>query len=1181
MSTINWEYDIWHLINRIFKDKDFKNIIYHQISSYNYFVEKLLPQIVKQYNPIVLNYNINDEPENDIYTHTVIINFGDTYLTNAIIHENNGSTKLMYPNEARLRNFTYASSLLVDLIITTIERNGKELKKNTCVINKVSLGKIPIMLQSNSCVLKTFERSLKNMDECENDLGGYFIINGSEKVIVSQERTAENRVYIFKSNRHTKYKAIAEIKSVSLKAFNIIRGVQVKLTSRNDRGGGTIKIAIPHIKQDIPIFIIFRALGIESDKDILEYILIDLNTDEAPIIMSIMKDSLEEASGIQTRQLAIEYIAKYINNTYMIKDKFNKDKKVKYVKDILLKEYLPHLGESFIKKSYFTGYMIRKLILVYLGKINYDDRDSYINKRIDTPGILLGNLFKMLFSKLVKDMKNAVHKEFNNGSWKATKDFSKCVTKSNIYKIIKSSIITTGMKFALATGNWGAQKLSNKQGIAQVLSRLSYNSTLSHLRRVNTPIEKTGKLIAPRKLHPTQWGVMCPAETPEGGSIGVVKNLALSCLITNYSNEFPVKKFLKQLGLQMLEELRPSDIKNKTKVFINGDWYGIINNPKKISQTLLEYRREGLLDYTISISWDIINDTININSEAGRCIRPLLIIENNKYLLQKKHLDLLKNNSIDWKDLISSMLLSSKIPDSKAIMEFLDVEEVNTKMIAINHHKLQENESENRVIRILYTHAEIHSSLILGILASTIPFCHHNQSPRNTYQSAMGKQAMGIYAMNYLKRLDTLAHVLYYPQKPIVNSKLAQLLPSNNMPCGINVVIAIASHSGYNQEDSIIVNRSAVERGLFMSTFYRTYKDDEKRSHASGEDERFCKPDSKNTKGLKYGNYNKVEEDGFVKNNTRVVGNDVIIGKIIPLRDSENKSDKARDNSTLLRSNETGYIDNVYVSRNSDGYRFCKVRVRSERIPNIGDKLSSRHGQKGTIGMVYKHEDMPFTKDGIVPDLIINPHAIPSRMTVGQLIECITGKISTNLGVYGDATPFNNVKVSQIANILQNQCNFAKYGNEVLYNGRTGEQLQAHVFIGPTFYQRLKHMVKDKIHSRSNGPTVILTRQPSEGRARDGGLRFGEMERDCMIAHGTSSFLKETLLERSDNYRVFTCKKCGGIASVNPEKNIYYCKACNNYCDFSEVRIPYACKLFLQELETMSISPKFITDKLR
>jgi len=377
------------------------------------------------------------------------------------------------------------------------------------------------------------------------------------------------------------------------------------------------------------------------------------------------------------------------------------------------------------------------------------------------------------------------------------------------------------------------------------------------------------------------------------------------------------------------------------------------------------------------------------------------------------------------------------------------------------------------------------------------------------------------------------------------------------------------------------VNKSAIERGLFMSTFYRTYKDDEKRSHASGEDERFCKPDSQKTKGLKYGNYDKLEVDGFVKKNTRVLGNDVIIGKIIPLRDSEQTNNKSRDNSTLLRSNENGYIDEVYVSRNSDGYRFCKVRVRSERVPDIGDKLSSRHGQKGTIGMVYNSEDMPFTKDGIVPDIIINPHAIPSRMTVGQLIECITGKTCTNLGAYGDATPFNNVETKDICQILEGKCNFSKYGNEILYNGRTGEQLKTHVFIGPTFYQRLKHMVKDKIHSRSNGPTVILTRQPSEGRARDGGLRFGEMERDCMIAHGTSSFLKETLLERSDNYRVFTCKKCGGIASVNPQKNIYYCKACNNYCDFSEIRIPYACKLFLQELETMSISPKFITDKFR
>ena len=611
-----------------------------------------------------------------------------------------------------------------------------------------------------------------------------------------------------------------------------------------------------------------------------------------------------------------------------------------------------------------------------------------------------------------------------------------------------------------------------------------------------------------------------------------------------------------------------------SKIFINGDWYGIIKNPEKIVNDLRNKRRQGILNIFVSISWNRMENIIYIHTDEGRMVRPLYMVENNKLRLTKKIIQLLENQKINFQDL----LIGNEHFKFKNIIEMLDVEEVNNCLISLNNKKLENCNS--KLIHYQYTHCEIEPSLMLGILASAIPFCDHNQSPRNTYQSAMGKQAMGLYTTNFKERLDTLAHVLYYPQQPIVNNKLMKMLPSNNMPAGINVVVAIASHTGYNQEDSVIMNQSAIDRGLFMSTFYRTYKDDEKRSHSSGEDERFMKPIRENTIGMKYGNYTKLNDNGFIEKDVKVEGNDVIIGKIIPIKDNYNMETKLkfRDNSTLLRANESGYIDQVYTSRNSDGYRFCKVKVRSQRIPKVGDKFSSRHGQKGTIGMTYRQEDMPFSKNGITPDIIMNPHAVPSRMTIGQLIECLLGKATTNLGQYGDGTPFNKLDIKDIGNILEDHCGFYKYGNEVLYDPKTGKQLNTAIFIGPTYYQRLKHMVEDKIHSRSHGPNVIMTRQPSEGRSRDGGLRFGEMEKDCMVAHGTSSFVKETLLERSDNFRVFSCKTCGGVASVNRKKKIYFCKNCNNSCDFSELRIPYACKLLLQELESMNISPKFLTN---
>ena len=477
-----------------------------------------------------------------------------------------------------------------------------------------------------------------------------------------------------------------------------------------------------------------------------------------------------------------------------------------------------------------------------------------------------------------------------------------------------------------------------------------------------------------------------------------------------------------------------------------------------------------------------------------------------------------------------------------------------------------------------YTHVEIHPFLILGAIASTIPFPDHNQSPRNTYQSAMGKQAIGICATNYKERLDTISHLLYYPQKPLVTTKSMPYLNTLEMPSGINAIIAIMTYTGYNQEDSVLMNEGAIKRGLFLSAHLKTYKEEEKKNQNLGDEEKFCIPNEKNTVNYKLANYSKLAPSGIIKENVYVQGNDVIIGKIIPHKKNKDKEHIFKDNSIILKGNESGSVFKVYAGINGDGYNFCKVQIKNERYPQIGDKFSSRHGQKGTVGMVYKQEDMPFTKDGITPDIIVNPHAIPSRMTIGQLIECILGKTCTCLGSEGDSTPFTDLDPKKVSDILSNECGFEPYGNEVLYNGLTGEQLLVDIFIGPTYYQRLKHMVIDKYHSRSTGPVVLLTRQPAEGRTRDGGLRFGEMERDCIISHGCSSFLKERLLDVSDNYKVYICDKCHMIGSVNPEKNIYKCDHCPNTTIFKEVRIPFACKLLMQELISMSIVPRLICD---
>ena len=1179
-DNIDLNRDAWTLIDSYFKQNGLKVVIKHQLESYEEFITNDILDIVKANNPVVVNNEYNAELGK--YVYEINIEFGKYYLSNPVIHENNGSTKLMYPSEARKRNFTYSSPLYIDITIKTIQRKGNNLEieeESIKTFKKINIGKIPIMLQSKYCLLKdSSKEDLPNMNECKNDIGGYFIINGSEKALVSQEKVRENTVLVFKNNKsNTRFSHIADIKSIKDNTFGVAKNVSVRLTNKEGLYGKTIKVVIPHFRQEIPLFILFRSLGIESDKDIIKYVVnkIDKSTQD---ITQLLQPSLEEASTIQTQQLALEYMIKYVYmSSYHSRDS-DKSKKLQYLNTILQTDLLPHVGENIQNKAYFLGYMTNRLLQCYLNKMDYDDRDSYINKRVDTPGILLSNLFRQYYGKLIKDMRNCIMKEFNSGNWKTSNRYFDIINSNNIYKIIKASTIETGLKYALATGNWGIKSMTNKVGVAQVLNRLNYNSTLSHLRRINTPIEKTGKLVPPRKLNITQWGNICPCETPEGHSVGLVKNMSIMAYITKSRSSEPIRYYLLNNGILTLDNISNiENLVNYGKVFVNGDWFGIHDEMDVLHSQLKKMRRKGIIDIFTSIAWHIQLNELHVNTDAGRITRPLLIVENNKLKITRKDIDDIKNKKIKWNDL----LIDSN--DREAVIEYIDSAETNVSMIAMSNSDYQIystsnlKTNNNSTIKYRYTHCEIHPATILGVLASSIPFSDHNQSPRNTYQSAMGKQAMGVYVTNFRDRIDTLGHILHNPMKPLVGTKINQHLLGNDIPNGENVIVAIQTYSGYNQEDSIIMNQSSIDRGLFRSTFYRTYKDDEKRNQSTGEEEKFCKPEANKTIGLKFGNYNNLDENGFPIVNTYLDNGDAVIGKVIPYK-SDDSLKECKDNSVLLRSNETGSVDKLYSHRNGDGYKFCKVTMRSERIPGIGDKFSSRHGQKGTIGMVYPDADMPYTKDGIKPDIIINPHAIPSRMTIGQLLEALLGKACCKAGGLGDGTPWNNFDIDKISSILEKNFNMEKYGNEILYNGQNGKQLETKIFIAPTYYQRLKHMVDDKIHSRATGPLVSLTHQPAEGRSRDGGLRFGEMERDCIISHGAASFLKERLMDVSDNYRVFICKECGMIASVNPQRKIYCCKNCNNYTQFSEIRCPYAYKLLTQELESMNISSRLLTD---
>lgn len=1105
--------DLWYLMKAFIEEE---GLVQHQIKSYNYFVKEGLQAL------------INSIGTQEIKTKhgTLLLKLGNVEIGRPRIVEIDGTVnENVTPMECRLRKMTYAAPLYVKM---NLYLDGRLISSE-----RVEVGIIPIMVKSDICPLSRMtDEELMAIGEDPMDPGGYFIINGSERVIVAIEDLAPNKILVTEKEVSGKMQYSAVVLS---SAFG--RQARVEVVYKQN---SPIRVFFSRIYKGIPAIILLRALGMVNDKDIVNYV--------SPLkeVQDLLEPSFKEAEGIET----VEDAMKYVGNK--IAFGFAEEYRIQRAEQLIDNILLPHIGTdkaSRYSKAIFLCEMIGKALETSIGIRKPGDKDHYANKRIKLATPLLMELYRMAFLKLLRDVRYQLEK------------LMAIRYPTNISTFVRPGIVTDFVKHAFATGNWPGGRV----GVTQLLNRTNYLATLSHLRRVQSPLSRSQPHFEARDLHGTHWGRICPAETPEGSNCGLVKNLALSAEISFQMNRKEVLDKLYALGVIPLSDFTATRRKAMAKVFIDGLLIGYHPNGQELVSELRRLRREGEINNNMNVAFYNYKrvQEVWINTDEGRLRRPLIVVERGIPKLTQNHIEAIKNRMIRFRDLVTM-----------GIIEFLDAEEEENAYVALTPDSVTPE----------HTHLEICPYAMLGVVASIIPYAEHNQSPRNVYEGAMGKQALGIFACNYELRTDSRMHVLIYPQKPIVITKSIELLGLNSRPIGQNMVVAIACGQGYNMEDAVVLNKSSIERGLGLSISYRTYEV-EARQYLGGQKDKFGIPDPsvRGYKGEQY--YRVLDADGLAHVEADVSGNMVIVGVISPPRFMEEymrtpaREMVWRDTSEMVRQSESGVVDQVFITKTEEGNKLVKARVRTTCFVEIGDKFSSRHGQKGVVGMIFPQEDMPYTESGIVPDLIINPHAFPSRMTIGQLIESIAGKVGALKAEFIDGTPFMGKSIEELKRELE-ELGFKSSGTEIMYDGVTGKRFEAEIFIGVVYYQRLHHLVRDKIHARSRGQVQMLTRQPTEGRARGGGLKFGEMERDCLVAYGAAYLLLDRLLEQSDKYTAYFCERCGLPAYYDLKQEKFVCRVCGKDAVIRPVVMSYAFYLLLNELLSMGIYPRVKLEEL-
>lgn len=1188
-----------------------RSLVNHQLASYDDCIphgdsrDSRMERIVRN---IRIGTDETDELEDDdkggiikldVLDQEIIVRLRNITLGSPTIREANGAEQDATPLQCRLRKLTYSSPVFMDF---TIYRNGQAQQPE----KGVQVGQLPIMVRSRRCNLHAahaagdrilnpdqrpedaalYRSLLQRKGEDPLDPGGYFIINGTERVLISTEDLAPNRVTIEKNKRYSKETEVAKI-------FSQKDGFRAPLNVEKRRDGMLMVKLASTGGTAVPVVLLMRALGMEVDQEIFQAA---ASTTDERLAGDMFKYIVANLNDVKDND---EYVVETTDEALLwLEKKFAAGQQKEYreqkVAQILDRNLLPHLGDTSAdrkKKAVFLGRICRQVLEMAITNKEPNDKDHYANKRVRLAGDLIEDLFRVSLQQLARDLKYQLERHHNRKR------------ELKITACLRPDVLTSKIMHALATGNW----VGGRSGVSQLLDRTSYISALSHMRRVTSPLVRSQPHFEARDLHPTQWGRLCPNETPEGQNCGLVKNAAQMIDVSEEVQETDVKDLLRDL-----EVYQPEDWVEGARVHVNGDIFGLHEDPATLVRQFKSARRRGRVRHEVTIRHDSENGDIFINTDRGRILRPLLVIEDGTLRLNEETLtglaagelsfaELVRTGVIEWVDADEEEDLfiaprPFRLPERSprynrpltySTVDWLNIGAIGASTAQLRAHIRQPNgSSETEVFEVplgfdeRHTHVEIDPQLILGVCASLVVYPEHNSTPRVTGGTAMVKQSLGLAAANYRLRPDTRAHVLHYAQRPIVGTRSMKTTNFNRRPGGQNLIVGILSHHGYNMQDAVIMNRASIDRSLGRSTFYRTYNA-ERRRYPGGQVEEIEVPGTglDEVKGLKAPDeYAHLEEDGLPTPEVRLEGGQVLVGKTSPPRFLEESGSGAflqaqerRESSMLVRHGEIGHVDNVYVTESLDSGRLVRVIMRSNRVPELGDKFASRHGQKGVIGSIVEPEDMPFTRDGVIPDLIINPHAIPSRMTVAHVMEMIGGKVGAMEGRFIDGTAFSGEKETSLREGLTRN-GFHHTGRETMISGETGEGYPAEIFIGVIYYQKLHHMVSGKLHARSRGRVQILTRQPTEGRARQGGLRFGEMERDCLIAHGAAMVIKDRLLDESDGINLAVCAESGHIAWFDRRKNCYVSPVHGDRADVHMVQTSYAFKLLLDEMKSLGVA---------